>query len=44
LEPEAFELGRTFDEQCFIARLIRIDDRKIEAHVPPCLISEALPE
>lgn len=43
-EAEAFELGKTYDEQCFIARVIRIDDRKIEAHFPPCPISERLPD
>lgn len=40
---EAFELGKTSREQCFVARLIRIDKQKIEAHFPPCPISEALP-
>lgn len=37
-------LGKTYDEQCFIARLIRIDNRKIEAHFPLCPVSQALPD
>lgn len=42
-DAEAFELGKTSREQCFVARLIRIDKQKIEAHFPPCPISESLP-
>ncbi|MBC9070752.1 hypothetical protein IAI53_02135 [Thauera sp. CAU 1555] len=43
-ETEAFELGRTFDEQCFIARLIRIDDRRFKPDFPDCPVAFALPE
>lgn len=44
IDAEAFDLGKTYDEQCFIARPIRIDDQKIEAPFPPCPISERLPD
>ena len=47
-EPEVFELGKPAAEQCFVARLIRIDIegtvRNFEARFPDCPVVFALPE
>ncbi|MBC9070756.1 hypothetical protein IAI53_02155 [Thauera sp. CAU 1555] len=47
-EPEVFELGKPAAEQCFVARLVRIDIkgtvRNFEASFPDCPVAFALPE
>ncbi len=48
IEPEVFELGKPAAEQCFVARLVRIDIkgmvRNFEASFPDCPVAFALPE
>ncbi|MBC9070753.1 hypothetical protein IAI53_02140 [Thauera sp. CAU 1555] len=44
LKPEVYKLGKPAAEQCFVARLIRIDGRRFKPDFPDCPVAFALPE
>jgi len=43
-EPEVFELGKPATEQCFVARLVRIDGRRFKSDFPDCPVARVLPD